>query len=376
MTFLRRWWHQPAGYSWMVRYFESHGALSAYRVGVGISCFCYGLAAVTAYLTFVPPRSQLSTLVIFVGATSAFLVGALWLRGPWPSERQSLLFVVYADIGTTLALLSYGSIEVSFPGCVLLATTGVYVQVFHGPRVLVAHLAWSAVTVTTLLALILHSPSEDHGLTWSQLVVFLPVMFSTPVFLQSVLLNLRIDAHGAMFDPLTGLHNRRGLDDELPRFLVDDSPVSVMVIDVDRFKQINDRFGHEGGDRALRLIAHRLRIDDVLVARTGGEEFAVVARMPAEQAASVAEWLRKRLYASHDDSPLTVSIGVASAPGTSGARVTKGESAIRDDSAIRNDSVVRNDSVTTVTHLIRRADVAMYEAKHRGGNQVVVAAVQ
>ncbi|SNT06014.1 GGDEF domain-containing protein [Rhodococcoides kyotonense] len=352
MTFLRRWWRQSYSYGWMIRYFESHGALAAYRIVVGVCCICYGLAAITTYLTSVPPTSTAAGAIILLGTATSFVVGTLWLRGPWPPERLSLLFVVYADVGTTLALLSYGSIQMSFPGCTLLAATGVYVQVFHSPKVLLAHLAWSAGTVATMFLLILGSPTFDHGLAVSQLVVLLPVMFSTPVFLQSVLLSLRLDAHGALLDPLTGLRNRRGLDADLPRFLASDAEVAVMVIDVDRFKQINDRYGHEGGDLALQLIAQRLLVDDVLVARTGGEEFALVVQVSADRAVSVAEWLRARLFSPHDVSPLTVSIGVAHA------------------------QCVDGDSVTTVTRLLRRADVAMYEAKHRGGNQVVVAAVR
>jgi diguanylate cyclase (GGDEF)-like protein len=336
----------------MVHYFESHGALSAYRVGVGLSCICYGLAAITTYITAVPPTATIAHIVIVTGTVSSIAAGLAWIRGPWPAERVSLWFVVFADIGTTVALVSYGSIQMSFPGCALLAATGLYVQIYHSPRVLLAHLVWSASTVTLMFVLILLSPELDHGLAVSQLIVLVPVMFTTPVFVQSVLLNLRIDADGAKLDPLTGLRNRRGLDDEAPHFLHGASDVSVMVLDVDRFKSINDRFGHQGGDVALQLISRRLRVDDMLVARTGGEEFAVVTRVPLDQALSVAEWLRSRLHSSQDVCPLTVSIGVAS-------------------SSARQVNSMDDEVVTTVTRLLRRADVAMYEAKHRGGNQVI-----
>nr|WP_296781120.1 GGDEF domain-containing protein [Rhodococcus sp. (in: high G+C Gram-positive bacteria)] len=349
MTFLRRWWRQSYNFDWMVHYFEGHGALTAYRIGIGLSCLCYGLAAATTYITAVPPTSLISQLVIGAGTITSFAVGMLWWRGPWPNERTSLLFIVYADVGTSMALLSYGSIQMSFPGCALLAATGVYVQIFHSPKLLLAHLLWSAATVALMFILITTSPDLDHGLAVSQLVVLLPVMFSTPVFLQSVLLSLRVDADGAKLDPLTGLRNRRGLDDEVAHFLDGASDVSVMVLDVDRFKAINDRFGHQGGDVALQLIARRLRVDDMLVARTGGEEFAVVTRVRLDQAASVAEWLRSRLHSPQDVCPLTVSIGLAHTGAEPDA-----------------------DAVTVITRLLRRADVAMYEAKHRGGNQVVI----
>ncbi|OZF06635.1 diguanylate cyclase [Rhodococcus sp. 14-2470-1a] len=347
VTFLRRWWRQSYSYDWMVHYFDGHGALTAYRVGVGLSCLCFGLAAITTYLTTVPPTSTVADAVIIGGTVSSFALGLLWIRGPWPYEHRSLMFVIYADVGTTLALLSYGSIQMSFPGCALLAATGVYVQIFHSPRVLLMHLGWSACTVALMFVLIMTTPHLDHGLAVSQLVVLLPVMFAAPVFLQSVLLSLRIDADGARTDPLTGLQNRRGLDEKVAQFLGAAPDVSVMVIDVDRFKSINDRFGHQAGDVALQLIARRLRVDDLLVARTGGEEFAVVAKVSLEQARSIAEWLRSRLHSPQDACPLTVSVGLAHVRPT------------------------ESDPVRTVTGLMRRADVAMYEAKHRGGNQVV-----
>ncbi|MGB6051153.1 MAG: GGDEF domain-containing protein, partial [Rhodococcus sp. (in: high G+C Gram-positive bacteria)] len=113
---------------------------------------------------------------------------------------------------------------------------------------------------------------------------------------------------------------------------------------------INDRFGHQYGDVALQLMARRLIVDDLLVARTGGEEFAVVAKVGVERAESVAEWLRTRLFSAQDMCPLTVSIGLA------------------------HTHDVDNDTGTALTGLLRRADVAMYEAKRRGGNQVVIAA--
>lgn len=349
MTFLRRWWAQPCNYMRMRKYFETRGVLKAYRIGVGFNCVFFGLAGLTSFLTESPPSSTVGRIVLVFAAISSFAVGALWMRGPWPSERISTLFVIYADIGTTLALLSYGSIQMSFPVCVLLAATGLYVQVFHSPKLLLAHLLWSALTVAGMFMLILASPNLDHGLAWSHLIMLLPVMFTTPVFLQSILLNLRVDADDALLDPLTGLHNRRGLDEAIPRFLRGRSEVSVLVIDVDRFKSINDRFGHAGGDLALTLIARRLRVDEVLVARTGGEEFAVVTTVSAEQAISVAEWMRTRLHSRQDVCPLTVSVGVA------------------------HSASVDGDGVCTVTDLLRQADGAMYEAKRRGGNQVVVA---
>src|SRR5918995_1587010 len=88
----------------------------------------------------------------------------------------------------------------------------------------------------------------------------------------------RVQHHMARVDPLTGLANRRAFDEALDRAF--GAPFTVLLVDVDFFKQINDRFGHTAGDRVLRELAAHLsaevRAGDCL-ARIGGDEFALVA---------------------------------------------------------------------------------------------------
>ena len=156
----------------------------------------------------------------------------------------------------------------------------------------------------------------------------------------------------ATTDPLTGVGNRRWLDSELKRRLAQfrrqGAPVSVLMIDVDHFKRINDAWGHEAGDVALRALAKSvgttLRDMDVLT-RFGGEEFlAVLPGTHVQQAAIVAERIRRAVQEmtvpfSNHSIKLTVSIGVASA-------------ANLDDEAT----------------ILKRADEAMYVAKKHGRN--------
>ena len=120
-------------------------------------------------------------------------------------------------------------------------------------------------------------------------------------------------AEAAQRDPLTGALNRRGLGARVAGAV----PGGVLMIDVDRFKQVNDRMGHAGGDRVLTALATALggtlRQDDVL-ARYGGEEFVVFlpgARLA--EAAAVAERLRREaaLRVRAGAAPVSVSIGVA-----------------------------------------------------------------
>ena len=126
------------------------------------------------------------------------------------------------------------------------------------------------------------------------------------------------------YDALTGLFDRGRFDHEGPRQLSRAGParpMSLLVIDVDHFKDINDRYGHAVGDEALRQIARELdtatRTDD-RVYRYGGEEFIVVCQgLPHAAAILAAERLRlgvSRLTVDGIAEPITVSIGVATAP--------------------------------------------------------------
>lgn len=154
----------------------------------------------------------------------------------------------------------------------------------------------------------------------------------------------------ARTDSLTGLLNRRAFDDELARRLAEwrrrGTPVSLVLIDADNFKHINDRHGHLAGDEALRSLAGLLRCltrEMDVVARFGGEEFALILPdtpigVAMRVAARVQQEVRK-VAVENNDTPFyfTVSSGLAQA-------------AISDD----------------VEGLIARVDVALYHAKHGG----------
>jgi diguanylate cyclase (GGDEF)-like protein len=165
----------------------------------------------------------------------------------------------------------------------------------------------------------------------------------------------------AMTDPLTGLLNRRAFlqDAEalLQQQIARDRPIGVLLIDLDHFKSINDRFGHAVGDKVLQIFAKttrsNLRQTD-LVGRLGGEEFTVVlADASVDNAYLVADRLRKAFAtnaATVDGQPLnaTASIGVS----------------------------VIVDPSQDLAHLIMLADQALYLAKARGRNRVEVAPIE
>jgi len=158
-------------------------------------------------------------------------------------------------------------------------------------------------------------------------------------------------------DPLTGIPNRRHLfarlEQELSRSLRFGDELTVLMIDLDLFKQVNDAHGHGTGDAVLRGVAvalqRNLRKVD-MVARYGGEEFVVVLpRIAREEAVEVAEKLRRAVAATPLPAPagtapvhVTISVGVAS----------------------------YGHDASDVAALLEKADVALYEAKHAGRNRV------
>jgi diguanylate cyclase len=161
----------------------------------------------------------------------------------------------------------------------------------------------------------------------------------------------------AMHDPLTGLPNRRALEaraaEELARHRRFGEPLAMAVFDIDDFKQINDRFGHKAGDRALALIGKILRQslrETDFIARYGGEEFvALLPGVDDDAATGLAELMRRQVenagMHSHDEPVgITLSGGVAMATPEEG-----------------------------FTQLFERADKAMYLAKKQGKNRCVMA---
>lgn len=161
----------------------------------------------------------------------------------------------------------------------------------------------------------------------------------------------------ALTDPLTGLYNQRYLRRHLSG-LMDNGQgwqLAVLMIDVDHFKLVNDRYGHASGDRALRLVADTLRANTRVfdsLARYGGEEFVVV--MPgtgAEEAEAAAERLRSAVEKVRFEATpgtnlqLTVSVGIACS----------------------------KDAANNPEGLLQTADAALYDAKRNGRNRVEMA---
>jgi len=164
----------------------------------------------------------------------------------------------------------------------------------------------------------------------------------------------------AMTDPLTGLGNRRFLETqaelEIPRARRSGEPLALIAADLDRFKRINDDYGHDVGDRVLQEFAKtaqtELRDGDILC-RMGGEEFTVLLpNTSKEQALMVAE----RLRAAVETNPAEVGIDT-SEDGSLAYTTSLGVTLVRSDES-------------SLKPAIKRADKALYAAKEAGRNRV------
>ncbi|WP_082439455.1 MULTISPECIES: sensor domain-containing diguanylate cyclase [unclassified Massilia] len=165
----------------------------------------------------------------------------------------------------------------------------------------------------------------------------------------------------AFTDSLTGIGNRRLFDSTLKRdwskHLRTSAPLSIVLMDIDCFKQFNDHYGHQAGDDCLRQIAQAiqgcLQRGEDLLARYGGEEFVAVLDCGREAAVSIADRMRRQVEALHiphgyseASSVVTASFGVSSTEGV---------------------------HVQSVDELVTSADTALYAAKASGRNKVVSA---
>ena len=219
---------------------------------------------------------------------------------------------------------------------------------------------------TPLAAMLPWSPANHMlGSVWLTVLSFEALLFTISIaFILLAMAKERTELRhrtAAMVDPLTGIANRRSFMQDATqlakRHRASPRPTAVLLIDLDHFKSINDRFGHALGDRALEIFAdtarHSVRSSDLL-GRLGGEEFAaVLSDTSRDKAVMVAERIRASFAQAAieiDNRPLgaTVSIGL----------------------------VYCEDAALDVPGLLVQADQALYCAKENGRNRVEVASLE
>ena len=291
-----------------------------------------------------------------------------FLHGEWVAAIiDSIIVVGFVILGAHIYItrqVRFASIAIS-----LFCITGVLSTMYLvGPH----QIYWVYPTIVAVFYLL--RPKEAIALVFISMLLLAPALsesIDTHATTTVVATTLVMSAFGLAFslvnnrqreqlvrmatiDPLTGAGNRRRLDDKLSEVLQsfrrNGTTASVLMLDLDHFKQVNDVHGHAVGDNTLKALAKivnmRIRITDSLY-RVGGEEFVVVLEgANVEQAEHLAEQLRTLVEANElvPDQSVTISIGVAE---------------------LQPDE--------TVIAWLDRADGALYEAKRNGRNATSVA---
>ncbi|MFD6392470.1 GGDEF domain-containing protein [Nocardia sp. NPDC060259] len=345
---LRAWWKDPVDYRWLVSTLSARSALGPLKLLIGSAGAV--IAAMGAVITGTPvgPPGD-PGIASMIGVLSGALWAARWWLLPWPSKTESLVLIACADVLFTVEFLQLQDRLFGAMGTVLLLVTGSYLSFFHTARALAVHSAWSVLSVLVLSVRIATGGGDVH-LALAVALLLASVAGAMPAY-QLLYWLLRNES---LSDPLTELLNRRGLENRLPQ-LMDRSPaICVICFDLDRFKNVNDTWGHGIGDTVLERTARRLRDaagELAVVARTGGEEFVVAAPIAAAAARIEAERLC-RVVAEPPETAVvvTASVGVA----------------------VFDTRICPQCPRPTPDRMLQSADAAMYRAKQSGGNLVVV----
>lgn len=349
MGWLRDWWGQPDNYRWLSGYLDSHNLRTLTRRITAMVVLSLGAVPLLSLWTPVGPDTMVGNVVVVLVFVCATAMAVLWLIR-WPTRAQSLQFVLLANACIAASCLAYSSPSMKLLGCTGFVALAGYVAFLHTSRYLALVLATAG--VVSIAAAIEMAAAGRPIIALAKLLIIAVGVLAVP--LAHVLVRLLgDDALKSHTDPLTGLRNRRGFyrsARELMDLPLAEAYFSVIMLDLDRFKQVNDTQGHTTGDRILVAVADTLRHctrGRAVVARIGGEEFLIAEMTRSGEAQAIAERLRKEVAAI----PLgaTASVGVASI-----RWIHAGDAEAR----------------AVIEHLVDAADAAMYEAKRAGGNQM------
>ena len=346
---LRLWWRQSDHYDRLSSHLAARG-MAALTRGV-ISAIAGGLAVVALATIWTPtgPHSALPlicTLTAAVGAAG----GALLWAVRWPSRVGAIRFVVSATLSIALIALAQRHIVFGLLTCTAFAATASYIALFHTPRLLTGHFAVAS-SVGAIEA-VRATMRYNFVAGASAYLLLLLLTLIVPFGVQVVVHVLGSDAVRAERDELTGLLTRRSFHRRgkarLEQARSATAHAVITVIDLDRFKQLNDSYGHSTGDDALVSVARALRDtndDGAVICRSGGEEFVIADIWQPDEVSRRAQRICDVIAA--------LPFGITASIGTAGTHP-----------AFRTDS-----SNDLLLELIAAADAAMYAAKRSGGNQ-------
>lgn len=360
---LRQWISGDHDYVWIVNHHSMRSLHRPIRLVFAGNTLLFAICSSLLLGSPSGPRGAPSvTWAIAVLVVQAVAIAAI-LLAPVPTtsrmaQRYFVGFAIFGDVGLTSVLILYTPVVSAF-GCALFVLNSALCTYFVSSRWLLAHMAWAAAVIGWTTWRVHDSGSFDTFATIAGGLVMLVAVCAVPVAAHVAWTLLSIDARQSLRDPLTGLHNRRGIDASLEPLwrAAQDRGVAIgaVVIDIDNFKRINDTYGHDVGDLVLQQMSARmigLAGPTAVVGRTGGEEFTIVVTGTVPDVVDRITSLPDRLRDAIDSAPVTVSVGAAVIESPDDHRV---------DIAIR--------------HALRAADGRMYDAKRSGGGRAFLSSI-
>ncbi|WP_319430380.1 GGDEF domain-containing protein [Mycobacterium sp. RTGN5] len=345
---LKRWWQQFAHYEWLSGYLADRGMRGATRALMAFIAASLVVCLLALLASSDGPTGTGQIVMTWLAVSGGIAGAALWIAR-WPTRRESVAFAVITNASIALACLAYPLPMAAVIGCIAFATIGAYIAFFHTTGFVLYNFAVAAVVATIGAS---RMAAAGHpvlaAVDWWLII---QVNIALPLAIQILVRALGADLIRAERDPLTGLLNRRTFHRSASNLIgsgrTADAHLVVALIDLDKFKAVNDRYGHAAGDEALVHAARAIGVaagNHAVVARSGGEEFLVATVSSTPDCRELAQ----RICTAVAESPARVTASV----GTTAVRLrdTEGEDKL------------------LVDRLVGTADWAMYRAKRAGGN--------
>jgi diguanylate cyclase (GGDEF)-like protein len=345
------WWRQSDHYDQLTAHLVSRQMATLTRVVIAVIAASLSLTVGATIWSTLGPRNTPQLVCAVLGCIGAAIAASVWAIR-WPSRELAIRLTVLSNASIALAALSQSGPVAAVLACTTFATMASYIALFHTAPLMLYNFLIAALVGAYEFVRLCSRYGIVAGICGYEILLILNM--AVPIGVQAVVYVLRTDAIRSERDQLTGLLNRvafrrrakvlfEKLHDEFSHFVI-------TVIDLDRFKQVNDLHGHSTGDAALVSVARALRDTadgdaTTIIGRAGGEEFVIAAGWHPNEVGTRAQQIC--------DAIARLPFRITASVGTAGAHL---DSRVHEPDAL-------------ITALTVAADDAMYVAKRRGGNQ-------
>jgi len=350
MDWLKLWWRQSDHYDRLSAHLQARGMGTLTRGTISAIAGSSAVVALGTIWSAAGPRGVVQVAGALAACGGGTIVALLWaLR--WPTRAQAIRYAVLCNASIAVAALAQSEAEAALMGCTAFATLAGYIALFHTAPLMVYNFAIASVIGAVQGIGIAAKFNIVAALCAYALLLLLNL--AVPLGIQVIVRVLGADAVRAEHDQLTGLLTRHAFQRRgkarLEKCRDQRAHFVITVIDLDRFKELNDNYGHSTGDDALVSVARALRDtndETAVIGRSGGEEFVVADIWHPDDVNRRAQQLCEVVAA--------LPFGITASVGTAGIHPAyrAGE---------RGEFLL--------LELIAAADAAMYAAKRRGGNQ-------